>query len=257
MHTLINNDFSNRKAIIRVDFNVPLDENFNVTDSTRILAAKESINYILNHGGSCVLISHLGRPKGKDLALSLSHIVKKVSEILRIPVLFCDDCIGPKAEAATEELKPGEVILMENLRFYPEETAGDVDFAFGLSKLGDFYVNDAFGTAHRAHASTTIMAQFFDEDKYFGKLLEKEVKAVQKVMETGEKPILAILGGAKVSSKITVIENLLDKIDNLIIGGGMVYTFVKAIGGNIGLSICEDEYLNFALELLERLNQKM
>ena len=256
MHTLINNDFSSRKAIIRVDFNVPLDENFHVTDSTRILAAKESIDYILKHGGSCVLISHLGRPQGKDLTLSLSHIVKKVSEILGIPILFCEDCIGPKAEAATEELKPGEVILMENLRFYPEETAGDVDFACGLSKLGDFYVNDAFGTAHRAHASTTIIAQFFDEDKYFGKLLEKEVKAVQKVMETGEKPILAILGGAKVSSKITIIENLLDKIDNLIIGGGMVYTFVKAMGGKIGQSICEDEYLNFALELLEKAKSK-
>ena len=204
MYTLNNNDFSNRKAIIRVDFNVPLDENFQVTDSTRILAAKESIDYILNHGGSCVLISHLGRPKGKDVAFSLYHIVNKVSEILGIPVLFCDDCVGPKAETATAQLKPGEVILMENLRFYPEETAGDFNFALGLSKLGDFYVNDAFGTAHRAHASTTIMAQFFDEDKYFGKLLEKEVKAVQKVLENGEKPILAILGGAKVSSKITI-----------------------------------------------------
>ena len=252
MHTLTNNDFSNRKAVIRVDFNVPLDDNLQVTDSTRILAAKESIDYILNHGGSCVLISHLGRPKGKDAAFSLYHIVNKVSEILRIPVLFCDDCVGPKAETATAQLNPGEVILMENLRFYPEETAGDFNFALGLSKLGDFYVNDAFGTAHRAHSSTTIMAQFFDEDKYFGKLLEKEVKAVQKVLENGEKPILAILGGAKVSSKITIIENVLDKIDHLIIGGGMVYTFVKAMGGNIGQSICEDEYFDFALELLEK-----
>ena len=252
MHTLTNNDFSNRKAVIRVDFNVPLDDNLQVTDSTRILAAKESIDYILNHGGSCVLISHLGRPKGKDAAFSLYHIVNKVSEILRIPVLFCDDCVGPKAETATAQLNPGEVILMENLRFYPEETAGDFNFALGLSKLGDFYVNDAFGTAHRAHSSTTIMAQFFDEDKYFGKLLEKEVKAVQKVLENGEKPILAILGGAKVSSKITIIENILDKIDHLIIGGGMVYTFVKAMGGNIGQSICEDEYFDFALELLEK-----
>ena len=256
MHTLNNNDFSNRKAVIRVDFNVPLDENFQVTDSTRILAAKESIDYILNHGGSCVLISHLGRPKGKDAAFSLYHIVNKVSEILGIPVLFCDDCVGPKAETATAQLKPGEVILMENLRFYPEETAGDFNFALGLSKLGDFYVNDAFGTAHRAHASTTIMAQFFDEDKYFGKLLEKEVKAVQKVLENGEKPILAILAGAKVSSKITIIENILDKIDHLIIGGGMVYTFVKAMGGNIGQSICEEEYFDFALELLEKAKLK-
>jgi len=175
---------------------------------------------------------------------------------LRIPVLFCDDCVGPKAETATAQLKPGEVILMENLRFYPEEAAGDFNFALGLSKLGDFYVNDAFGTAHRAHSSTTIMAQFFDEDKYFGKLLEKEVKAVQKVLENGEKPILAILGGAKVSSKITIIENILDKIDHLIIGGGMVYTFVKAMGGNIGQSICEDEYFDFALELLEKAKLK-
>ena len=256
MHTLTNNNFSNRKAVIRVDFNVPLDAKFQVTDSTRIEAAKESIEYILNRGGSCVLISHLGRPKGKDSGLSLSHIVNKVSEILGIPVLFCEDCVGPKAEAATAKLNPGEVILMENLRYYPEETAGDFAFALGLSKLGDFYVNDAFGTAHRAHASTTIMAQFFDEDKYFGKLLEKEVNAVQKVMETGEKPVLAILGGAKVSSKITIIENMLDKIDHLIIGGGMVYTFVKAMGGNIGQSICEDEYLDFASELMEKARSK-
>ena len=256
MHTLTNNDFSGRKALIRVDFNVPLDGNFQVTDSTRILAAKESIDYILNQGGSCVLISHLGRPKGKDAALSLSHIVNKVSEILGRSVLFCDDCVGPKANAAAAELNPGEVILMENLRYYPEETAGDVDFALGLSKLGDFYVNDAFGTAHRPHASTTIVAQFFDEDKYFGKLLEKEVKAVQKVMEKGEKPVLAILGGAKVSSKITIIENMLDKIDHLIIGGGMVYTFSKAMGGNIGQSICEDDYTDFALELIDKAKTK-
>lgn len=256
MQTLTNNDFSGRKALIRVDFNVPLDGNFQVTDSTRILAAKESIDYILNQGGSCVLISHLGRPKGKDAALSLSHIVNKVSEILGRSVLFCDDCVGPKANAAAAELNPGEVILMENLRYYPEETAGDVDFALGLSKLGDFYVNDAFGTAHRPHASTTIVAQFFDEDKYFGKLLEKEVKAVQKVMEKGEKPVLAILGGAKVSSKITIIENMLDKIDHLIIGGGMVYTFSKAMGGNIGQSICEDDYTDFALELMDKAKTK-
>ncbi len=256
MHTLTNNNFSNRKAVIRVDFNVPLGENLQVTDSTRILAAKESIDYILDHGGSCVLISHLGRPKGKDAAFSLYHIVNKVSEILGRPILFCDDCVGSKAEEATGQLKPGEVILMENLRFYPEETAGNFDFAKGLSKLGDFYVNDAFGSAHRPHASTTIIAQFFEKDKYFGKLLEKEVKAIQKVMETGEKPVLAILGGAKVSSKITIIENVLDKIDHLIIGGGMVYTFVKAMGGNIGLSICEDEYIDFALELLEKAKSK-
>lgn len=256
MHTLSNNDFSNRKAVIRVDFNVPLNDSFQVTDSTRILAAKESIDYILNQGGSCVLISHLGRPKGKDSNLSLSHIIYKVEEILGRPVAFCDDCVGPKAEAAAEALNPGEVLLMENLRYYPEETAGDVDFAYGLSKLGDFYVNDAFGTAHRAHASTTIIAQFFDEDKYFGKLLENEVIAVQKVLETGEKPVLAILGGAKVSSKITIIENMLDKIDHLIIGGGMVYTFAKAMGGKVGKSICENDYIDFALQLMEKAKAK-
>ena len=256
MRTLINNDFSNRRALIRVDFNVPLDENLKVTDSTRILAAKESIEYILSNGGSCVLISHLGRPKGKDPALSLSHIVYKVSEVLGLNISFCDDCIGSNAEAAASALKPGEVLLMENLRYYPEETAGDTDFALALSKLGDFYVNDAFGTAHRPHSSTTIIAQFFGEEKYFGKLLEREFKAVQKIMKTGDKPVLAILGGAKVSSKITIIENILDKIDHLIIGGGMVYTFVKALGGNIGQSICEDNYTDFALELIEKAKLK-
>ena len=256
MRTLINNDFSNRRALIRVDFNVPLDENLKVTDSTRIQAAKESIEYILSNGGSCVLISHLGRPKGKDPALSLSHIVYKVSEVLGLNIFFSDDCVGSNAEAAASALKPGEVLLMENLRYYSEETAGDTDFALALSKLGDFYVNDAFGTAHRAHSSTTIIAQFFDEEKYFGKLLEREFKAVQKIMKTGDKPVLAILGGAKVSSKITIIENILDKIDHLIIGGGMVYTFVKALGGNIGQSICEDNYTDFALELIEKAKLK-
>ena len=256
MRTLINQNFSNRRAIVRVDFNVPLDDQFQVTDSTRITAAKETIDYILNQGGSCVLISHLGRPKGKDPKLSLSHIVSKVEEILQVPVNFFDDCIGVAAEQAAASIASGTVILMENLRFYEEETAGDLDFAEGLSKLGDCYVNDAFGTAHRAHASTTIIAQFFKEDKFFGRLLEKEVNAIEKVMESGEKPVLAILGGAKVSSKITIIENLLDKIDHLIIGGGMVYTFVKAKGGSVGRSICEDDYCDYALELLEKAKAK-
>lgn len=256
MHTLTNNDFSNRRAVIRVDFNVPLDENFKVTDSTRIIAAKASIDYVLDQGGSCVLISHLGRPKGRDADLSLSHILYKVEEILGRPVQFCDQCVGEKAEAVAASLKPGEVLLMENLRFHSEETAGDVEFAKELSKLGDFYVNDAFGTAHRAHASTTIIARFFDEDKYFGKLLENEVKAIEKVMKSGEKPVLAILGGAKVSSKITIIENLLDKIDHLIIGGGMVYTFIKAMGGKVGRSICEDDYQKVALQIMEKAKEK-
>ena len=256
MKTLSQKDFTNKRAVIRVDFNVPLDENFKVTDNTRIIAAKETIELVLKGGGSCVLISHLGRPKGKDAQFSLSHILEEVKQILNIPVEFCDDCVGPEAEKATEDLKPGSVILMENLRYYSEETAGDVDFASKLSKLGDCYINDAFGTAHRAHASTTIIAQFFKEEKYFGKLLENEVTAIKKVMETGEKPVLAILGGAKVSSKITIIENMLDKIDHLIIGGGMVYTFVKAMGGSVGQSICEDEFCDYALELMEKAKAK-
>ena len=256
MRTLANQDFSNRRVVIRVDFNVPIDDGFQVTDSTRISAAKQTIDYILNQGGSCVLISHLGRPKGKESKLSLMHVVSKVEEILGVPVAFFPDCVGSEAEYAATNLRPGSVMLMENLRFYSEETAGDLTFAKGLSKLGDCYVNDAFGTAHRAHASTTIMAQFFKEDKFFGRLLEKEVNAIEKVMKSGEKPVLAILGGAKVSSKITIIENLLDKIDHLIIGGGMVYTFVKAQGGSVGRSICEDDYCDYALELLQKAKTK-
>lgn len=256
MRTLANQDFSNRRVVIRVDFNVPIDDGFQVTDSTRISAAKQTIDYILNQGGSCVLISHLGRPKGKESKLSLMHVVSKVEEILGVPVAFFPDCVGSEAEYAATNLRPGSVMLMENLRFYSEETAGDFTFAKGLSKLGDCYVNDAFGTAHRAHASTTIMAQFFKEDKFFGRLLEKEVNAIEKVMKSGEKPVLAILGGAKVSSKITIIENLLDKIDHLIIGGGMVYTFVKAQGGSVGRSICEDDYCDYALELLQKAKTK-
>ena len=256
MRTLANQDFSNQRAVVRVDFNVPIDDEFHVTDSTRITAAKETIDYILKQGGSCVLISHLGRPKGKDPKLSLINIVKKVEEILGVSVSFFPDCVGAEAEKATADLKPGSVMLMENLRFYAEETAGDLAFAEGLSKLGDCYVNDAFGTAHRAHASTTIIAQFFNENKFFGILLEKEVKAIEKVMKSGEKPVLAILGGAKVSSKITIIENMLDKIDHLIIGGGMVYTFAKAQGGSVGQSICEEDYCDYALELLKKAKAK-
>ena len=256
MRTIANNDFSNRRAIVRVDFNVPIDDEFQVTDSTRIIAAKETIDYILNQGGSCILISHLGRPSGKDPKLSLTHILSKVEKILQVPVAFFGDCIGAEAEQATASLPPRSVILMENLRFYKEETDGDLNFAKGLSKLGDCYVNDAFGTAHRAHASTTIMAQFFKEDKFFGRLLEKEVNAIDKFMKAGEQPVLAILGGAKVSSKITIIENMLDKINHLIIGGGMVYTFSKAQGGRVGQSICEDNYCNYALELLEKAESK-
>mgnify|MGYP003681984551 CR=1 FL=1 len=256
MRTLANQDFTDRRAIVRVDFNVPIDDDFQVTDATRIKAAKETIDYILSQGGSCVLISHLGRPKGKDPRLSLSHIVSKVEEILQVPVSFFADCVGTAAEQAAASIASGSVILMENLRFYKEETSGDFDFAESLSRMGDCYVNDAFGTAHRAHASTTIMAQFFKQDKFFGILLEKEVTSIEKVMKSGEKPVLAILGGAKVSSKITIIENMLDKIDHLIIGGGMVYTFAKAQGGIVGQSICEDEYCDYALEFLEKAKAK-
>ena len=256
METLSTKTLENERVIIRVDFNVPLDKEGNVSDATRIIAAKPTIDLIRSKGASCVLLSHLGRPKGVTPALSLKQIVSKVSEVLALPVQFCNSCIGSEAEFAAASLQPGEVLLMENLRFHDEETAGDLAFSKALAQLGTFYVNDAFGTAHRAHASTTVMAQFFNGKKCFGKLLEEEIKAIKKVMETGEKPVLAILGGAKVSSKITIIESMMDKIDHLIIGGGMVYTFIKAQGGKIGNSICEDYYQSVALEILEKAKAK-
>lgn len=256
MKTLNDFNFKDKKALIRVDFNVPLDEDFNVTDDTRIEAAKPTIIKILEDGGSCILMSHLGRPKGKEDKYSLSHIVNKVEEIIGLEVKFVADCIGSEAEEAAKSLKPGEILLLENLRFYKEEESGDTDFAEKLSKLGDIYVNDAFGTAHRAHASTTIIAQFFANKKCFGHLLAQEIKSIEKVMETGEKPVLAILGGAKVSSKITIIKNILDKVDHLIIGGGMTFTFVKALGGTIGDSICEDDKMDLALEILKEAKEK-
>ncbi|OBQ54917.1 phosphoglycerate kinase [Tamlana sp. s12] len=256
MKTLNDFDFKDKKALIRVDFNVPLNEQFEVTDATRIVSAKPTIIKILEDGGSCILMSHLGRPKGFQDEFSLKHIAGKVEEILGVEVKFVDDCIGDEVEAAANSLEPGQVLLLENLRFYKEETAGDKAFAEKLSKLGDIYVNDAFGTAHRAHASTTIVAQFFEGKKCFGSLLAQEIESIQKVMETGEKPVLAILGGAKVSSKITIIENILDKVDHLIIGGGMAFTFVKAQGGKIGNSICEDDKMPLALEILEQAKAK-
>lgn len=256
METLSTKTLENERVIIRVDFNVPLDKEGNVSDATRIIAAKPTIDLIRSKGASCVLLSHLGRPKGVTPALSLKQIVSKVSEVLALPVQFCNSCIGSEAESAAASLQPGEVLLMENLRFHDEETAGDLAFSKALAQLGTFYVNDAFGTAHRAHASTTVMAQFFNGKKCFGKLLEQEIKAIKKVMETGEKPVLAILGGAKVSSKITIIQSMMDKIDHLIIGGGMVYTFIKAQGGKIGNSICEDDYQSVALEILEKAKAK-
>lgn len=256
MKTLNDFNFENKKALIRVDFNVPLNENFEVTDDTRIVSAKPSIIKVLEDGGSCILMSHLGRPKGFQDEFSLKHIADKVEDILGVEVKFVADCIGDKAEEAAANLEPGEILLLENLRFYKEETEGGEDFAKKLSKLGDIYVNDAFGTAHRAHASTTIIAQFFEDKKCFGNLLAQEIESINKVMETGEKPVLAILGGAKVSSKITIIENILDKVDHLIIGGGMAFTFVKAKGGKIGNSICEDDKMGLALEILQHAKDK-
>ncbi|WP_116790109.1 phosphoglycerate kinase [Flavobacterium psychrotrophum] len=252
MKTLADIDFKDKKAVIRVDFNVPLDENFNVTDDNRITAAKPTIDKILADGGSVILMSHLGRPKGKEEKYSLKHILAKVSEVLGVEVKFAEDCVGEVADAAAAGLKPGEVLLLENLRFYAEEEAGDADFAQKLAKLGDVYVNDAFGTAHRAHASTTIIANYFPEAKVFGALLAKEIDSLDKVLKNSEKPVTAILGGSKVSTKITVIENILSKIDHLIVGGGMTYTFIKALGGNVGDSICELDKLDLALEILEK-----
>ena len=256
MKTLNDFNFNNKKAIIRVDFNVPLDENFKVTDATRIEAAKPTIDKILKDGGSVILMSHLGRPKGVEVKYSLQHIVAKTEEILGQKVHFASDCIGEIAENAAKNLQPGEILLLENLRFYAEEEKGDVEFAKKLASLGDIYVNDAFGTAHRAHASTTIIAQFFKEAKCFGYLLAKEIESIEKVLKNSEKPVVAILGGSKVSSKITVIENILDKVNHMIIGGGMTFTFIKALGGKIGNSICEDDKLELAIEILKQAKEK-
>jgi len=256
MKTVNDFNFKNKKAIIRVDFNVPLDENFNVTDATRIEAAKPTIDKILADGGSVILMSHLGRPKGVEEKYSLKHILKTASAILGVPVQFAANCVGAEAKAASEKLQSGEVLLLENLRFHAEEEAGDVAFAKELASLGDIYVNDAFGTAHRAHASTTIIAQFFPNDKCFGTLLAKEIESLNKVLKNSVKPVTAVLGGSKVSSKITVIENILDKVDHMIIGGGMTFTFVKALGGKIGDSICEDDKQELALEILRLAKEK-
>ena len=256
MKTIQNVNFKNSKALIRVDFNVPLNAQFEVTDDTRIVSAKPTILKVLEDGGSCILMSHLGRPKAQEPEFSLRHIVSTLETILGVQVLFSSNCIGEDAQKASDNLKPGQVLLLENLRYHSEETKGDLGFAEALSKLGNFYINDAFGTAHRAHASTTIIAQFFPENKCFGSLLAQEIESIEKVMKTGEKPVLAILGGAKVSSKITIIDNILDKVDHLIIGGGMTFTFIKALGGYVGDSICEDDKMDLALEILEKAKQK-
>jgi phosphoglycerate kinase len=256
MKTLKDFNFQDKRALIRVDFNVPLNENFEVTDATRIVSAKPTIIKILEDGGSCVLMSHLGRPKGVQAEFSLKHIITKIEDVLGVEVKFAENCVGEEAEAMANALQPGEILLLENLRYHEEEKQGNLEFAEKLSKLGDIYVNDAFGTAHRAHASTTIVAQFFPEAKCFGHLLAKEIESIKKVLEDGEKPVLAILGGAKVSSKITVIENILDKVDHLIIGGGMTFTFVKAQGGSVGESICEDDKMELALDILKQAEAK-
>ncbi|MCK5781023.1 MAG: phosphoglycerate kinase [Flavobacteriales bacterium] len=256
MNTLDQFNFEGKRAVVRVDFNVPLNDKFEISDDTRIQAAAPTIKKILADGGCAVLMSHLGRPKGVDEKFSLKHIIARVEEVMGAEVIFADDCIGEATVSKAEALKPGQILLVENLRFHKEEKAGDVEFSKELAKLGDIYVNDAFGTAHRAHASTTVMAQFFEGKKCFGALLAKEIESINKVLSEGEKPVTAILGGAKVSSKITIIEKMLDTVDNIIIGGGMVFTFAKAQGGNIGSSLVEDDKLDLALDILKQAEAK-
>jgi len=251
-------NFSGKKALVRVDFNVPLNDKFEITDDNRMRASLPSIKKILSDGGAAILMSHFGRPKdGPADKYSLRHLVNHLSELLGTPVLFASDCIGEPAASMAASLKPGQVLLLENLRFHKEEEKGDEAFAEKLSKLGDVYVNDAFGTAHRAHASTAVIAKFFPkEEKMFGLLMESEVNSAEKIMHNAAKPFTAIIGGAKVSDKILIIENLLERATDIIIGGGMAYTFMKAEGGKIGKSLCEDDRLQTALELLKKAEQK-
>jgi phosphoglycerate kinase len=257
MKTIDDFNFSGKKALIRVDFNVPLDGQFQIGDDTRMRSAVPSIQKILKDGGAVILMSHLGRPKGgPEDKYSLRHIVAHLSSLLGRPVLFASDCIGEETEKAALSLKAGEVLLLENLRFHKQEEAGDEAFAKQLAKLGDFYVNDAFGTAHRAHASTTIIARFFPEKKCFGYLMSNEVSSINKVMNHSEKPFTAILGGAKVSDKILILQQLLNKANNIIIGGGMAFTFIKAQGGHIGKSLVENDRLDTALEILAEARKK-
>ncbi|MBA5247094.1 phosphoglycerate kinase [Marnyiella aurantia] len=253
MKTINDFNFKDKKALVRVDFNVPQSADLKVTDNTRIQAAKETVEKILNDGGSVILMTHLGRPKGKvSEEFSLKNIVPEIEEVFGREVQFCKDCLGNEAVKMTGELKPGSILLLENLRFYNEEEAGDKTFAEKLAKYADAYVNDAFGTAHREHASTAVIAQYFPSTKFFGLLMAKEIEAVEKVLQKGEKPVTAIIGGSKVSSKITIIENMLPAIDNLIIGGGMAFTFVKALGGSIGTSVVEEDKMDLALDILKR-----
>lgn len=250
MQTINNYDFKGKKALIRVDFNVPLNENFEITDDTRIRAAIPTIKKVIEKGGSPIIMSHLGRPKeGPTDKYSLRHLVDHLSKLLGVNVKFANDCIGEETKKIANELLPGEVLILENLRFYKEEEKGDEAFAGKLAENGDCWINDAFGTAHRAHASTAVIAKFFPNDKMFGYLIESELDSLSKVLESPKRPFTAIMGGAKVSSKITIIENMLDKVDNLIIGGGMTFTFVKAHGGKIGSSLCEDDFLETALRI--------
>jgi phosphoglycerate kinase len=253
MKTIDTYNFEGKRAIVRVDFNVPLNDQFEITDDTRIRAALPTINKILHSGGSVILMSHLGRPKGEyEEKFSLKHVVPHLSDLLSLPVKFAPDCIGNDTFQLATNLKPGEVLLLENLRFHPEETKGDEGFSQELSRLATVYVNDAFGTAHRAHASTTIVAKFFKEDKLFGYLIGNELSSMDRVLQDPVKPFTAIMGGAKVSDKILIIEQLLNKVDNLIIGGGMTYTFIKAMGGKIGASLVEEDKLDLALEIIDK-----
>ncbi len=250
-------NFSNKKVLVRVDFNVPLNENFQITDDTRIRAAIPTIKKILSEGGSVILMSHLGRPKnGPDTKNSLKHIVPHLTELLGVKVVFAEDCIGSSAVQLSSQLNAGEVLLLENLRFYKEEETGDKDFAKKLASLGNFYVNDAFGTAHRAHASTAVIAEFFKGACGFGYVMDGELSNIDKVLNSAEKPFCAIMGGSKVSGKILIIKQLMDKIDHLIIGGGMMYTFAKAMGGNIGKSLVEEDKLDLVHEIMEMAKQK-
>ncbi len=254
MKTINDFSFKEKKVLIRVDFNVPIQKG-RVTDSTRIKSAIPTILKILQDGGACILMSHLGRPKGFEKRFSLIQVKSELDNILGIKTKFCEDCIGSVAEEASKKLSMGEVLILENLRFYKEEASGDELFSKKLSQLADCYINDAFGTAHRPHASTTVVAKYF-ENKFFGKLLEKEVLAIKKVISNGKSPVLAVLGGSKISSKIPIVENIIDKVDDIIIGGGMAFTFIKALGGKIGLSIHEDSMLKKSLSILKLAGEK-
>jgi phosphoglycerate kinase len=258
MQTIHDYDFSDKKALIRVDFNVPLNQNFDITDDTRMRAALPTIKKVIEVGGSPILMSHLGRPKsGPEEKFSLKHLVKHLSDLLDgTPVKMAPDCIGDEVKKMSSELNPGEVLMLENLRFHSEETSGDEKFASKLAENGDCWINDAFGTAHRAHASTAVIAKFFPKDKMFGYLVENEIESLDKVVKNPKRPLTAIMGGAKVSSKITVIENLLEKVDNIIISGGMTYTFVKANGGEVGDSICEHDFLETARNIEKLAEEK-